>query len=49
MKTYIAYFKDFGLSIYTFKGGFDLVLICITISVDFIKHADQGQTENSEA
>ena len=40
MKTYIAYFKDFGLSIYPFKTGFDLVLICVTISVEFKTHGD---------
>lgn len=33
MKYYINYFKDFGLSIYFFKTGFDLVLICVTISI----------------
>lgn len=38
MKYYIKWFQDFGISVYPinrFKNGFDLVLICVTISVDY--------------
>lgn len=38
MKFYVRWFKDFGISVYpveSFKKGFDLVLICCTLSVDY--------------
>lgn len=49
MKYYINYFKDFGLSIYPinkFRNGFDLVLICITISIDY---GEQDKGQNTQA
>jgi len=49
MKIYVAYFKDFGLSIYPFKTGFDLVLICVTFSVEFKKYANKSKTEDPKA
>lgn len=49
MKIYVAYFKDFGLSVYPFKTGFDLVLICVTFSVEFKNNADKSKTEDQEA
>lgn len=47
MKYYIKWFTDFGVSVYPvdkFRKGFDLVLICVTISIDYGK---QNTAENT--
>lgn len=48
MKYYIKWFRDFGISVYPvdkFRKGFDLVFICVTISVDY---GEQNTAENTQ-
>lgn len=50
MKYYIKWFHDFGISIYPinkFKNGFDLVLLFVTISIDYNRKNDL-ENGNSE-
>lgn len=49
MKYYIKWFHDFGISVYPvqkFKKGFDLVLLFVTISIDY-GYTERLHEENS--